>query len=258
MLGMKICPFRPTPPTPWPCGPASSPPLPPTATTSARTCAWCLPMGLAGLLGGTAGALVLLNTPQMTFLHLVPWLLLVAASIFALERSGLPLAQRAAGARRRGRCPDAVRRAACRSFWPRWRSAFISATSAPARAFCSSPCSRSSATRICTRSTPSRWSPPPWPTASPSFLRFQRPGGLALLPAGHGGLRHRRLLLGPPGPPRSRSPCCAGWWSSSAFHGRMVLLSGTVNSGQWSVSVQQATGTFTGRDVDGRGRTDSA
>jgi hypothetical protein len=43
--------------------------------------AW--PMGLAGLLGGTAGAVVLLNTPQTTFLHLVPWLLLVAASIFA-------------------------------------------------------------------------------------------------------------------------------------------------------------------------------
>jgi hypothetical protein len=42
------------------------------------------PMGLAGLLGGTAGALVLLNTPQTTFLHLVPWLLLVAASIFAV------------------------------------------------------------------------------------------------------------------------------------------------------------------------------
>jgi uncharacterized protein len=41
-------------------------------------------MGLAGLLGGAAGALVLLNTPQMTFLHLVPWLLLAAASIFAL------------------------------------------------------------------------------------------------------------------------------------------------------------------------------
>ena len=35
-----------------------------------------LPMGVAGLIGGTAGALVLLNTPQMTFLHLVPWLLL--------------------------------------------------------------------------------------------------------------------------------------------------------------------------------------
>jgi len=43
-----------------------------------------LPMGFAGLLGGAAGAVVLLNTPQMTFLHLVPWLLLVAASIFAL------------------------------------------------------------------------------------------------------------------------------------------------------------------------------
>jgi uncharacterized membrane protein YfcA len=42
-----------------------------------------LPMGVAGLIGGTAGALVLLNTPQMTFLHLVPWLLLMSASIFA-------------------------------------------------------------------------------------------------------------------------------------------------------------------------------
>jgi uncharacterized protein len=43
-----------------------------------------VPMGLAGLLGGTAGAVVLLHTPQTTFLHLVPWLLLVAAIIFAL------------------------------------------------------------------------------------------------------------------------------------------------------------------------------
>jgi hypothetical protein len=42
-----------------------------------------LPMGMAGLVGGTAGALVLLNTPQMTFLHLVPWLLLMSSSIFA-------------------------------------------------------------------------------------------------------------------------------------------------------------------------------
>jgi uncharacterized membrane protein YfcA len=41
------------------------------------------PMGLAGLLGGTTGAIVLLNTPQTTFMHLVPWLLLLAASIFA-------------------------------------------------------------------------------------------------------------------------------------------------------------------------------
>jgi uncharacterized membrane protein YfcA len=44
-----------------------------------------LPMGLAGFIGGTCGALVLLNTPQRTFLHLVPWLLLLAASIFAVS-----------------------------------------------------------------------------------------------------------------------------------------------------------------------------
>lgn len=42
-------------------------------------------MGAAGIVGGTAGALVLLNTPQMTFLHLVPWLMLGAASIFAVS-----------------------------------------------------------------------------------------------------------------------------------------------------------------------------
>jgi len=42
-----------------------------------------VPMALAGLIGGTAGAIVLLSTPQTTFLHLVPWLLLIAASIFA-------------------------------------------------------------------------------------------------------------------------------------------------------------------------------
>jgi len=43
-------------------------------------------MTVAGLLGGTAGALVLLHTPQSTFMRLVPWLLLVAATIFALSR----------------------------------------------------------------------------------------------------------------------------------------------------------------------------
>jgi hypothetical protein len=43
-------------------------------------------LGLAGLIGGTAGALVLLSTPQRTFMALVPWLLLVAATIFALSR----------------------------------------------------------------------------------------------------------------------------------------------------------------------------
>jgi uncharacterized protein len=42
-------------------------------------------MGLAGLLGGTAGAVVLLNTPQKTFMRLVPWLLLGAALTFAVS-----------------------------------------------------------------------------------------------------------------------------------------------------------------------------
>jgi uncharacterized protein len=45
-----------------------------------------LMMGAAGLLGGTVGAVVLLNTPQKTFMRLVPWLLLFAASTFAVSR----------------------------------------------------------------------------------------------------------------------------------------------------------------------------
>jgi uncharacterized membrane protein YfcA len=42
-------------------------------------------MGFASLLGGTAGAIVLLITPQSTFMRLVPWLLLVAATLFAVS-----------------------------------------------------------------------------------------------------------------------------------------------------------------------------
>ena len=42
-------------------------------------------MGAGGFLGGTVGAIVLLHTPQKTFLHLVPWLLLIAASLFAVS-----------------------------------------------------------------------------------------------------------------------------------------------------------------------------
>lgn len=44
-----------------------------------------IPMAAAGLIGGTGGAVLLLKTPQLTFLHLVPWLLLIAAIIFALS-----------------------------------------------------------------------------------------------------------------------------------------------------------------------------
>ena len=42
-----------------------------------------LPLGTAALLGGLAGGITLLRTGQATFLHLVPWLLLVAALLFA-------------------------------------------------------------------------------------------------------------------------------------------------------------------------------
>ncbi len=61
-------------------------------------------MGAAGLAGGSAGAVVLLNTPQQTFMRLVPWLLLGAALTFAvsgpvsraLQRLQAKRAQRAA------------------------------------------------------------------------------------------------------------------------------------------------------------------
>jgi uncharacterized membrane protein YfcA len=47
--------------------------------------ALALRMAIAGLIGGSAGAVVLLNTPATTFIHLVPWLLLFAALVFALS-----------------------------------------------------------------------------------------------------------------------------------------------------------------------------
>jgi uncharacterized protein len=45
----------------------------------------------ASILGGVSGAIVLLNTKQITFLHMVPWLLLVASLLFGI--SG-PVSQR--------------------------------------------------------------------------------------------------------------------------------------------------------------------
>src|ERR1700710_2990125 len=45
-----------------------------------------LPVTLtASVLGGVSGAVVLLNTKQMTFLHMVPWLLLVASLLFGIS-----------------------------------------------------------------------------------------------------------------------------------------------------------------------------
>jgi uncharacterized membrane protein YfcA len=43
------------------------------------------PILLASLLGGIAGAVVLLRTKQLTFLHLIPWLLLMGALIFGIS-----------------------------------------------------------------------------------------------------------------------------------------------------------------------------
>ena len=77
-------------------------------------------MGLAGLLGGTAGAVVLLNTPQATFLHLVPWLLFGAASIFAVSGPVSRWLERLKSARRE-------RVAAGRTRSPRYMPLFLAA-----------------------------------------------------------------------------------------------------------------------------------
>jgi len=41
-----------------------------------------LPLFLAGIVGGVLGARILLVTPQLTFLHLIPWLMLGATLLF--------------------------------------------------------------------------------------------------------------------------------------------------------------------------------
>ena len=63
-----------------------------------------LPVIAASLLGGLVGAIVLLHTRQGTFLKLVPWLLLVAALLFAA--SG-PIAKRIAASADRHKHRDA-------------------------------------------------------------------------------------------------------------------------------------------------------
>ena len=44
-----------------------------------------IPLTVTGIVGGIAGAYVLLITPQTTFMNLVPWLLLAATLIFTLS-----------------------------------------------------------------------------------------------------------------------------------------------------------------------------
>jgi len=57
-----------------------------------------LKMALAGLVGGSVGAIILLNTPAKTFLNLVPWLLLFAALTFALSGPVMKQIERRRGA----------------------------------------------------------------------------------------------------------------------------------------------------------------
>ena len=44
-----------------------------------------IPLVVTGVIGGILGAWVLLITPQSTFMHLVPWLLLIATVIFMMS-----------------------------------------------------------------------------------------------------------------------------------------------------------------------------
>jgi uncharacterized membrane protein YfcA len=53
-----------------------------------------MPMSVASVIGGAIGAFVLLHTPQGTFMRLVPWLLLIAATIFAFSRPMLRWVER--------------------------------------------------------------------------------------------------------------------------------------------------------------------
>ena len=64
-----------------------------------------VPLGTAALIGGLAGGIVLLRTGQATFMRLVPWLLLVAALLFAVSTPISRWLQR----RTRGRGADAGR-----------------------------------------------------------------------------------------------------------------------------------------------------
>jgi uncharacterized membrane protein YfcA len=50
-----------------------------------------VPLGIAALLGGLGGSVLLLSTPETTFVKLIPWLLLFATVLFTF---GTPLARR--------------------------------------------------------------------------------------------------------------------------------------------------------------------
>lgn len=71
-----------------------------------------VPLGAAALIGGLAGGIVLLRTGQATFLALVPWLLLVAALLFAVSTPISRWLQRRAAAREAARLANSSSMAA--------------------------------------------------------------------------------------------------------------------------------------------------
>ncbi len=100
-----------------------------------------VPALLVASLGGAAGAVLLLVTPEQTFSRMIPWLLLLATLLFAssdlLRRAG----RGASGARGERSPPNSTRRCS--------PSRSTAAISAPASA---SSCSRSSRLRVGRRS----------------------------------------------------------------------------------------------------------
>ncbi len=67
-----------------------------------------LPLALAAAVGGVSGGLLMLHTGQATFLRLVPWLLLVAASLFAAsDRISQALQKRTRGKRKLSEAEEA-------------------------------------------------------------------------------------------------------------------------------------------------------
>jgi uncharacterized membrane protein YfcA len=79
-----------------------------------KSLAW--KMAIAGFLGGSVGALILLHTPASTFIHLVPWLLLFAAIVFAVSEPVMNWLRRRQGAKAVPSQPD-VATETKRSYW---------------------------------------------------------------------------------------------------------------------------------------------
>jgi uncharacterized membrane protein YfcA len=79
-----------------------------------KSLAW--KMAIAGFLGGSVGALILLHTPASTFIKLVPWLLLFAAIVFAVSEPVMNWLRRRQGAKAVPSQPS-VATETSRSYW---------------------------------------------------------------------------------------------------------------------------------------------